>query len=289
MGDLFGIRNQLYIGNYQQVVTDASGFNARGDMAAKLECETLLHRAHIALGNHFLVLQKIRDSDPVALQAVKLLATYIENPEGSIEKVGEQLDEWMDDSSTASDATMLVIAAMIYNREGQPETALRFVHTAATLEMMATLVYTYMAMDRLDLAEKTFASMQQAEDDATLTQLAAAWIQVAKGGDSIKKAYFIFADLADKYGGVSVTLLNGQASCHMSKGEFEDAEQLLQQALAKNPSDVDTLINLVVCLQHQQKSEDLLATNLSLLKKNHPSHPWVKHYARLEESFERVS
>jgi len=35
MTDLYGIQNQFYLGNYQQVVTDASAFNARGDATAK--------------------------------------------------------------------------------------------------------------------------------------------------------------------------------------------------------------------------------------------------------------
>jgi coatomer protein complex subunit epsilon len=45
---------------------------------------------------------------------------------------------------------------------------------------MATLVYTYLQMDRMDLAEKQFKTMQQNEDDATLTNLASAWVNLAK-------------------------------------------------------------------------------------------------------------
>jgi len=52
MTDLYGIQNQFYLGNYQQVVTDASAFNARGDATAKLECDVILNRAHVAMGNH---------------------------------------------------------------------------------------------------------------------------------------------------------------------------------------------------------------------------------------------
>jgi coatomer protein complex subunit epsilon len=44
---------------------------------------------------------------------------------------------------------------------------------------MATVVATYLKMDRVDLAEKQFKAMQVAEDDATLTLLASAWVKMA--------------------------------------------------------------------------------------------------------------
>merc|ERR1711959_329634 len=211
------------------------------------------------MGNHFLVLQKIKNDDPISLQAVKLLATYMQS--GDMENVEAQLDKWMEDSSASTDATMLNVAAMIYNREGKYEEALKYVHNPTSLEMMATLVFTFIQMDRIDLAEKQFKTMQQNEDDATLTQLASAWVHLAKGGDKIQTALFTYTDLAEKFG-TSVTLLNGMAACHMSKGEFEDAEKLLQEALSKNPNDVDYLINTLVCLQHQRTSEDLAMSTM---------------------------
>lgn len=205
-----------------------------------------------------------------------------------IETVQGQLNQFMMDASAASDPTLLIVAAMILNREGKYDEALKYIHTASTLEMMAVLVHTYLKMDRLDLAEKQFKIMQQNEDDATLTQLAAAWVNLAKGGDKVQEALFIFVDLAEKYG-QSVTLLNGMAAAYMSKGEFEDAAQHLQEALSKNPNDVDSLINMIVCLQHHNVSEDQETTIMSQLRTLHPSHPFVKNLANMEDSFARVA
>ena len=206
-----------------------------------------------------------------------------------MDSVTAQLEAWMEDPATANDPTMLCLGGMIYNKEGRHEEALKFVHTCSTLEMMAICVYTYLQMDRVDLAEKQFKTMQQNEDDATLTQLAAAWVSMAKGGDkNIQTALFAYTDLAEKYG-MTVMLLNGMASCHMGKGEFEDAQNLLQDALSKNPNDVDSLINTVVCLQHRSASEDLATSTMSQLKTLHPTHPFVKNLMQIEESFSRVA
>jgi len=285
-GSLFEIQNNLYIGNYQQVVNDASTFKDKGDLAAKAECESLLHRAYIAMGNHFLVIQKIRDSDPVSLQAVKQLALYMQNP-AQIDSIADQMNAWLDDLSVSNDSTMRVIAAMIFNRESRFEDALKFIHTPTSLEMMATLVYTYLQMDRIDLADKNFKTMQSQEDGHVLTQLASAWVNLAQGGEGVQRAYFIYVDLSETYG-ASVVLQNGIAACHMSKGDFEDATAVLQDASSKNPNDADTLINTIVCLQHSNKSQDLAATMMSQMTQLHPNHPWVKNMNRLEESFSRV-
>jgi len=240
------------------------------------------------MGNHFLVLQKITGDSHISLQAVKLLATYTQNP-GQISAVTEQLNAWMLNPEASVDTTLLVIAAAIHNREGQYAEALKFIgQNPTTLEMLATLVHTYLQMNRVDLAEKQFNVMQQKEDDATLTQLAASWVNLAKGGDKIQKALFGFTDLAEKYG-FTAMLLNGMAACHMSKGEFEEASNMLQQALSKNPQDVEVLINSVVCNQHLRNADELAETNMSQLRALHSSHPWVKKLVQMEDSFGRIS
>ena len=54
------------------------------------------------------------------------------------------------------------------------------IHSYCIVNRMATLVYTYLQMDRIDLADKNFKTMQSQEDGHVLTQLASAWVNLAQ-------------------------------------------------------------------------------------------------------------
>jgi len=256
--------------------------------AKKVECKEFVYRSYIALGQCNIVLSEVPESasTPVALLAVKQLARYLSSP-GSKEEVVAQFNSWLASPQDGSTASLQLMAALVFLHQGDTKEALRCVHLGSTLEHLALSVQIYLKMDRPDLAAKTVKTMQQADEDATLAQLALAWTHVAVGGSKLQEAAYIFDELADKFE-ATVLLRNGSAVANVHLGNYDEAEKLLLDALTKGQNDPDTLINLVCCYQHMAKPEDLINRYINQLKAVAPRHPFVEQLATVEGAFARV-
>lgn len=127
--------------------------------------------------NKFLVvLDEIHGASPPEIQPLKYLAEYLSNKTKK-ESVVAQVDQQI--STNANNETLLLVAATIYMQENNIEAAYKVLHTSDSLEALATIVDILLKLDRVDLARKKLKEMQEKDDDATLTQLVQAWINIA--------------------------------------------------------------------------------------------------------------
>lgn len=98
-----------------------------GEGAAQSSCPTRPARPQ-------LVLSEISGSSPVALQAVKQLALYLKD-EGARGAVVEQVAEWLGDMNYTNNATVLLVAGLVYLLEENYVEALKCCHSGQSLEM----------------------------------------------------------------------------------------------------------------------------------------------------------
>jgi len=176
--ELFALRNFFYLGNYQLAINEGSTLSPSSE-TLKGERDMFVYRSYIAQGNYKFALDEIKDNASIALQSVRLLATYLASEDNKdISLI--TLKEWLSDPISANNPTLQIIAGIIYCHERNYEEALRCVHQGTTLEMIALMIQVFLRMDRVDLAEKQLKIMQQTEDDATLTQLATAYVSMAQ-------------------------------------------------------------------------------------------------------------
>ena len=229
-------------------------------------------------------MDEIPDDSPSALQAVKSLAAYLSNPLEREEQV-QKMKNMLEEPAIGQNATVQLMAATIFTKEGDMVEAMRCCSTMLSLELSAFMVNLLISMDRVDVAEKTLAKMVAKDDDATLTQLATAWVNVALGGSKVQDAMYVYQELGDKYTW-TVKLFNGAATCAMAMGRFEDAEKELLEALQRDSKDPDTLHNLAVCALHLGKPATRFFNQLKTLA---PKPGAVEKMESLEKMFDAAN
>jgi tetratricopeptide (TPR) repeat protein len=241
------------------------------------------------------VLADINESTaPVALQAVRALARYLTQPDAKAAVVA-QFDAWLADAQgAATSPTVQALGATVFLHEGQPHAALRALRAFATLEALALSIQVYLRIDRLDLAERQLRALQDKDDESALFQLSAAHVYLALGGDKHREALVTYQEMLQRYGEDSVAVTNGLCAALACLKRFDEAERLLKEALAKEPSNAETLINFLMLLQHTGRglgcaADGPAAKVLEKLRAVAPGHPFVAGLALAEASFDRVS
>jgi len=281
--ELFEVKSQFYIGNYQTAINEAQKLKLQSP-ELKIARDYFVYRSYIALKKFSVVMNEINSGSPIELQPLRMLAEYFSQP-SKRESIVVKLDEEISGNVDASNYVFLLVAAIIYYNEASFETALKVLHQSDNLECRALILQTLLKMDRVDLAKKEVKNMQEIDDDAVITQLSSAWLNLQLGGDKLQEAYYTFQELADKNTSTAM-LLNGQATCFISQGKYEEAESALQEALEKDSNNSDTLVNLIVLSQLSSKAPEVCQRYLSQLNDSAPDHPLVKEFSAKEHDFE---
>lgn len=278
--DLFTLKNQLWVGNFQNAISEGTMLSHLRD-GLRQERDVYVYRAQLGLGNVAQVMASIPDSatTPVSLTAVKLLATYLSG--GDKEMIELTLKEWLADPSSSENPHLLLVAGIIFSHEGKYSDALSALTKGNTLEHHLYIVHLYLKLDRLDLAHKQVQAMRRIEEDSTLTQLAQAWVLTLKGGEKADEATLHFQELSDRFGATPL-LLNGAAAAFMAMKNYVEAERLLLDALSKDQTNQDTLINLVAVSSHLNKPYQQYVIQLQQVA---PTNAWLESFVKLDQEF----
>lgn len=148
-----------------------------------LERDIFTYRAYMAQNKFLVVMDEIKPHSSEKVQPLRLLAEYLSSP-SKRDSVLNQLEQKLAVAGIENE-TLVLSAATIYMKEQNYEAAYRVLHTVESLEAIAFIVDILLKLDRVDLARKKLKEMQEKDDDATLTQLVQAWVNVAMVADFI--------------------------------------------------------------------------------------------------------
>jgi coatomer protein complex subunit epsilon len=286
--ELFTVRTYFWIGNYQGAINEANGMTKLKPPVIA-EKDEWVYRCYIGLGQYGVVISEVNDSSstPIGKRALRLLAAYYDNYEIK-ENVLSKLQDWLSDSSFNQNRTLRTVAATIFLNEDNHKESFKLLKDPTNLEHHAMLVELYLKMFRSDLAEKQLKVMKGIDEDAVLTMLASAQVNLSPNSTKIQDAIYIYEELIDKYGG-TLFLLNGIAVAKMQMGLFEEAESALQDSLTKNTSDADTLANLIIVSHHLDRPQEVINRYMNQLRAKAPWHDLISSVDSFNQSFDRVA
>ena len=152
--ELFQLRNSFWVGSFQAAIDEARSRRPSTD-GLRVEQECYLYRAMIAKGDLKTVLSEVNESSAsVGLSAVRLLAQYLSDPEGSRERVVATMKGWEEDANTRVNPILNLVCSQINLAMGKTEKALELVTATESLgvEHAAMRVQILLALNRPRLA-----------------------------------------------------------------------------------------------------------------------------------------
>jgi coatomer protein complex subunit epsilon len=276
----------------QEAIAEAGTLRLKTE-ALRLEKDVYVYRCLLGQQNYSRVLSEIKPGAPAPLLAVRTLAEYLSAPQGSSARSSAvaQVDSWLrDDVTAASNPTVQCIAAIVYLHEGSYAQALRAVRGGASLEALALTVQTFLRIDRVDLAEKALAALQERDDESALYQRCAAQVNLTLGGERYREAQSLYQEMLQRYGDESNGASCGLAAADLCLRKFDEAERAAGEALSRDPGNAEALVSTLAALQHTGKGTSEAATKaLATLRKAAPDHPFLAALAVAEASFDRVA
>ncbi|KAH8356799.1 hypothetical protein KR200_004951 [Drosophila serrata] len=278
---LFDARNEYYVGNFMgsiNVVLPEQG-------TAASELLSYMYLSYLAIDSGRIVASDIKENNTTPLQALRLVHEAFEQPS----RTEELLEKLTDKVAGDEDETNIwhIATAIVYCHDGQFENALKILHGSTNLESMALSVQCLLRLQRVDLAKQLVAKMQEISDDATLTQLAQAWVALAQGTEQMQDAFHIYQEFCEKFK-PTPALLNGQAVVHLGLERYEEADAVLRESLLKKHNDYDTLINLMVLAHLTGKPAESVNRNLEQLRQFYPKSDFVTDLDKKSAEFDRL-
>lgn len=130
---LFAVRNLFALGNYQIAINELSTSNRLLQSSeAQLEAKIYLYRSYVGQGKYNVVISDVADQDPAELQAIKLLAVYLQAKDKGNAAVVEQAvsssTALLSDGANNVNPTIQLTSATILTNEGFQEEALKILH-----------------------------------------------------------------------------------------------------------------------------------------------------------------
>lgn len=279
--ELWSMRNQYYVGNYDGVFSEAESAMVDAGSALADEKELFIQLARLAQGE----LEMDAVQSGVEFKALDLLF-QLNREEAPVSQMLQELKRLVDEDGAKNARLRLLAASAFAQHSPDPNDALRILFPVKRdLEVMRLETYLYLAMDRLDLAATKVEEMKQVDEDSTLCQLAMALVGLYRP-DQVQESVEVLRELTSKW--VPTPLLASALSAGLiAQQKFQlalDAIGEVDDAGADKPAAL--YLNSICAAQHLGQRLD---EHIGGLKSTDPSNAWFADMATSSASFDQAA
>lgn len=279
-GELLNIHNAFHQGQYHTVVDfDTSSLSPENKIPARI----LQLRAQIAVGQAKEVLASIgREGNAPDFAAVKAFAQY---SSGNTSNAVSEIESLVETES--ENTTVQLLGGTVLQAAGKTEEALSLLSKhQGNLEAIALIAQIHLQQNRTDLALKEVQAARKWAQDSLLVNIAESWVGLRVGGERYQQAFYVFEEMAQAPSTSATKSLVGQAVAELHLGRLPEAEAALQQAVQKDPNDMEALANSIVLgvISGKDTSE-----HTSSLEGIAPEHPLLVDYQEKSSFFDQAA
>ncbi|EUD66623.1 hypothetical protein C922_02944 [Plasmodium inui San Antonio 1] len=153
------------------------------------------------------------------------------------------------------------------------------------IEVTSAKIVLLLLINRHDLVSQMIEEYNRMNDEIPIVKIILAIFYLYK--ENHKEAFLIFDDLESMYGSIvndmSTVILNGKGVSNILNYEFNDAKEFLKNALREDPTNGDSLCNLITCCLYLYELDEA-SDFLDKLYHSFPSHESLTVLKKIDDA-----
>ncbi|CCH43361.1 Coatomer subunit epsilon-2 [Wickerhamomyces ciferrii] len=276
--ELFNLRQQFFTAQYEKVseINIEEYFDESQTIAREYKLRSLL-----ALNKHSEVLSEVSSGSDEFSKAFTLYTKHLKG-DSSIE---EEFNQLISESGKSNWIVQLLGSFYLVSQEKFDEAINLLQRHEQQLEAVLLLTQLFIHQNKLESAEKEISIASKYANDSIIFNLAEAYLNSIKNGDSLRGSLYFFEELS--HTNPSYKALIGQLVLNLQLHQFPEADEVFRQLKELGIVKSDLIANEIAYASITGDNETVVSKRAEL-EALEPNHPFVTDLKAKNELFDSI-